>query len=248
MARPHRLPIGKMAKAICGPTTMMGFVVLAIGLVLAACGNTSGGASPATNGEASVAVASGSTPPPTPEPNASSEPSGVESNLPAACFPPPHEAPDLEAALPTMLAGRPVAIESYHGALMVTCVRGGTTADVAEFADALVAEGLSLDDVSVAVLGRADVQNDPPYFILAYQLTGHPGNEWPPTTGIDNPDVAGFREANIEGKQVLVGETAGVDQTEHAHGRPYVWNSPTVHYLVVTDDESWAIEALRALH
>jgi hypothetical protein len=47
---------------------------------------------------------------------------------------------------------------------------------------------------------------------------------------------------------VLVGETVAMDQTEHTRGRPYVWNSPTVLYLIVTDDEAWASEVLRALH
>ena len=130
---------------------------------------------------------------------------------------------------------------------MVTCVNGGTATDVAAFATALAAEGLSLDDVSLAVAGRSDVQHDPPHLILAYRLTGHPGNDWPPTIGVDHPDAAAFQEADIEGKHVLVGKTAGVDQSEHARGRPYVWNSPNVHYLIVTDDEAWAAEALRSL-
>jgi hypothetical protein len=183
----------------------------------------------------------------TPDPTAAAAPSVTESNLPAACFPPPHDAPDLEAALPTKIAGRRLAVESYRGALLVTCVSGGTATDVADLAAALAAEGLSLDDISVADAGRSDLQNDPPYHILAYQMTGQPGNAWPPTTALDNPDAAAFREADIEGKHVLVGETAGVNQSEHVRGRPYVWDSPTVHYLIVTDEEAWAAEVLRSL-
>jgi hypothetical protein len=170
------------------------------------------------------------------------------SDLPASCLPLPHDDPDLEAMLPTMIAGRLLAIESYHGALMVTCVNGGTAADVAEFATAMATEGLTLDDISLAVAGRSDVNKDPPYLIFAYSIIGHPGNEWPPATGLDHPEAAAFQPAEIGGKQVLAGDAAAVDQTDHVHGFPTVWDSPTIHYLVVTDDTAWAEEALSALH
>ena len=51
------------------------------------------------------------------------------------------------------------------------------------------------------------------------------------------------RETVIEGKTVLVGDTAAVEQTEHQRGRPYIWNSSTVHYVIVTDDEAWAAKS-----
>ena len=61
--------------------------------------------------------------------------------------------------------------------------------------------------------------------------------------GVDVPDAAAFHEADIEGS-----EMAGMDQSEHARGRPYVWNSPSVHFLIATDDEAWDAEVLRALN
>jgi hypothetical protein len=131
---------------------------------------------------------------------------------------------------------------------MVMCVQGGGEADVTALTESLAEEGLALNDISVAVDGRSDTANDPPYLILAYELAGHPGEEWPDTIGLDNPAAAAFQEADIAGKHVLVGEEAAMEQTEHARGRPYVWNSPKVHYLIVTDDPSWAAEALGALH
>jgi len=130
---------------------------------------------------------------------------------------------------------------------MITCISGGTASDVADLAAALASDGLSLDDLSVVIAGRTDVATDPPYFIFAYNLVGHPASEFPPTIGVDHPDAVAFLEADIEGKRVLVGEMAGMDQSDHARGRPYVWNSPTMHYLIVTDDERWAAEALQAL-
>ena len=165
----------------------------------------------------------------------------------SACLPLPHDAQDVENLVPTTIAGRPLAIWSVHGERMVSCITGGTSGDVADLAAALATEGLGLNDISVVIAGRAVVATDPPYFIFAYQLAGHPGSEFPSTTSVDNPDAVAFHEANIEGKHVLVGETAGMDQSEHARGKPYVWNSPTTHYLIVTDDERWAVEALRSL-
>ena len=113
-------------------------------------------------------------------------------------------------------------------------------------ADALK-EGLNLDDLSVAIGGRSDVQGDPPYFILAYRLNGRPATEFPDGVGLDHPDAGTWHEATVGAKTVLIGDQAMVDQTEHVRGRPYVWNSPTVHYVLVTDNEAWATEALGAL-
>ncbi len=219
--------------------------MLAFGLLLAGCANAGVDASPSTTAVPLPTAA--------PLPSASPlvslpAPSVRASDFASNCLPLPHEAPDLEAALPKTIAGRPMSMESYHGRLMVICVKGGTAADVAEVANDLATEGLTLADVSVVVDGRADTQADPPYFIIAYRLAGHPGDDWPSTTGLDEPAAAAFRETDIEGKHVLVGEAAAVAQTEHVRGRPYVWDSPTVHYLIVTDDAAWAAEALRAIH
>ncbi|HET9522365.1 MAG TPA: hypothetical protein VFO73_15055 [Candidatus Limnocylindrales bacterium] len=219
--------------------------IFVLGLSLVACG----GGSPAVTPISSPFTA----PPPTvrpatPSPTASPTAGIGESDVPSSCLPLPHEAPDLEALMPATIAGRPLARESFRGALMMTCVMRGSDADVADFADALAADGMELDDISLAIAGRSDVENDPPYLIFAYRMAGHPGMDWPSTIGLEHPAAAAFEEAVLEDKHVLVGKAAAVDQSVHVRGRPYVWDSPTVHYLIVTDDEDWAREALRALH
>jgi hypothetical protein len=177
-----------------------------------------------------------------------SESDEADGTIPPACGPEiPHDAPDLEALLPTVVAGRTLSKESYHGRLLTLCVQGGTQSDVDELAALLAEEDLGLDDMSQATAGRSDTKTDPPYFVLAYRLTGHPGSEWPPRTGLDYPDLAAFQNATIAGKDVLVGDAAAIEQTAHALGQPYVWDSLTVHYLIVTDDPSWAEEVLRSL-
>ena len=77
--------------------------------------------------------------------------------------------------MPERIAGRELAKESYDGTLLVTCINGGSASDVADLAATLAAEGLTLEDLSVAVAGRSDVENDPPYFVNAYRLTGQAG-------------------------------------------------------------------------
>ncbi len=230
--------------------TYIGFVATVLNLiVIAGCGSAVGSLTTVPSASSPPGTASTAAAPASrgPDPTIAIAPRVTESSLPSACLPMPHDAPELEKQVPTMIAGRPLAIWSVHGARMITCISGGTASDVADLAAALAADGLSLDDLSVVIAGRTDVATDPPYFILAYNLAGHPGSEFPSTVSIDHPDAVAFHEADLEGKHVLVGEMAGMDQSDHSRGRPYVWNSPTTHYLIVTDDERWAAEVLRAL-
>jgi len=197
---------------------------------------------------AATPAPAGATPAPSrsPERSIAPVPSVSTSDLPSACLPLPHDAPDVEPVVPATVAGRPLMIWSVHGERMVTCVGGGTASDVTDLAATLATEGLGLDDISVVIAGRSQ-DADPPYFVLAYKLDGHPGSEWPSTVGLDHRDAAAFHKADLGGKHVLVGETAAMDQSTHARGKPYVWDSPTVHYLIITDDAAWATEVLGKL-
>ena len=221
-----------------------GLAILVLALAIAACG---GGSSAVTDISSSATTTAPTVRPATPSPTASPTTGVEESEVASSCFPVPHEAPDLEAMLPATIAGRPLARESFRGARMVTCIMRGSDADVADFADALEADGLGLDDISLAIAGRSDVENDPPYLIFAYRMAGHPGVDWPSTMALEYPAAAAFEETVLEDKLVLVGDAAAIEQSAHARGRPYVWDGPTVHYLIVTDDEAWAREALRTL-
>ena len=216
-------------------------------LLMWGCNSAAGSAAPVASTSALPAAtpsalpsqAAGPTPTRTPLPSSSSR---------SSCLQVPHEAPEVEQLLPAKIAGKPLTTWSYHGENWLTCLGTGTAADIAAFDAELAAQGLSLKDISVATGGRSDTASDPPYLIHAYMMAGQPGSYWPPTFAVDHPDAAGFRETVIEGKTVLVGDTAAVEQTEHQRGRPYIWNSPTVHYVIITDDEAWAAEALRSLN
>ena len=226
-------------------------LVVAVFCIGSAAACTTSGASVTSNPPASppsaVAPRASVSPGHEADPSVPASPSVTASGVPDACLPLPHDVPDMESLLPKQIAGRPMATWSVNGERMITCIRGGSASDVADFAEVLASEGLGLDDISVGIAGRSDVTSDPPYFVFAYRLNGHRGNEFPATTGVDHPDAAAFEEAQVGGKKVLVGDVAAFDQDEHARGRPYVWNSPAIHYLVVTDDDRWAAEALRLL-
>ena len=103
------------------------------------------------------------------------------------------------AADPGEDRGEVLTIWSYHGENWITCLGRGTAADIAAFEAELAAQGLSLNDISVATGGRSDIA-DPPYFIRTC---------WP---GIRKRLAADhcarssrcrrFRETVIEGKTV----------------------------------------------
>jgi hypothetical protein len=56
-------------------------------------------------------------------------------------------------------------------------------------------------------------------------------------------------DREIGGKLVAVGPPDLIRQTAHQRGRPYLYGSTAlgVSFIVVTDDEAWAEEAIRAL-
>lgn len=215
------------------------FRVALLAGVVAACSATQ------TQSPTDTAPPPASSPAPTPTPTPSPE---LAPTIASACFPLPHQATDLEAQLPKTVAERALATWSVHGELMIRCISGGGDADVAAFRAVAAQEGLDPDALSIAIGGRSDVTGDPPYFVLAYRLTGHPPAEFPTGIGVDHPETGTWHEVKIGGKDVLVGEPSMIDQTEHARGRPFVWNGVSAHYVVVTDDDAWAKEVLTALH
>ena len=159
----------------------------------------------------------------------------------------PHQLPDLEAILPTVVAGRTMAKWSVRGADFFG-LHGPLTADELKGIEAdLASEGLVLDDVGLAIAGRSDVDVDPPYFVNAYRFAGFPADGLPRELGIDNPDPGAWTEATVGGKPVLVGTEAMLDQTGHLLGRPYLYNSGDIRFVVATNDEAWAADALGQL-
>lgn len=152
-----------------------------------------------------------------------------------------HSAPDLEEMLPDLVAGRAMTKASHVGADVFDIA----TAAEAQANEADLARlGLSLADVSRAAAGRSDVDDDPPYFVMAYRFAGVRAETLPMELGIDRADAGSWTRAIVGGKPVLVGTDDMLVQSEHVLGRPYVYNVDDVRFIVATDDEAWAADAL----
>jgi hypothetical protein len=80
----------------------------------------------------------------------------------------PHEAANLEALLPSLVAGRPMKRWSLIGHDYFTSF-GADTATIASAESDLKAAGLTLDDLAFAIDGRSS-EADPPYLVFALRF------------------------------------------------------------------------------
>ena len=51
----------------------------------------------------------------------------------------------------------------------------------------------------------------------------------------------------MAGKEVYVGATDMLEQTDHQHGKPYLYQTDATMFVVITDDAAWAEEAFEQL-
>jgi len=164
-----------------------------------------------------------------------------------------HGASDLEATLPAQVDGRPLIKWSICGLEFWRAVgRKPGANDEAK----LQALGLSRDDMAMAVAGRADARRAPPYIVWAVRfggLTGYALREPLPSylamavMRVDPNRGDGFKDATLGGRSVMVGNRAMVNQNNHHRGLPYVYLTDSAIYAVITEEERWAAEAIRAL-
>ena len=158
----------------------------------------------------------------------------------------PHQEGDLEALLPSSVAAQPMAAWSVHGEAYFTDVLGFGPAEVSDARVALAQVGVDLDEMGFAVEGRVSPDDDP-YFVIAISFPSAQANQLPTEMFIDYPDAAPFAANVVGGKHVDVGVTAMFDQTASLRGRPYVYSTGHLRFIVVTDDRQWAANALSQL-
>jgi hypothetical protein len=117
--------------------------------------------------------------------------------------------------------------------------------------------GAALANLTYGVAGRSDTKADPAYFVfvaarpepqdqidVALVLLFEGAGYRDVSTALD---LAGYDERTIAGKQVYVGTDDRLDQTEHQQGRPYLYQTDTHMFIVVTDDDRWAADAIGQL-
>jgi hypothetical protein len=162
----------------------------------------------------------------------------------------PHDAPDLEAQLPTIVAGQPLTRWSLAGENFFRTM-GMREEELAELEREARAEGepapefgSSLDVFARAVAGRAELTATP-NFVIVDRVRGQPAHQ----TGVmvDHPEAGSFAEIELGGKTVLRGDRAMMEQNRHQRGRPYIYYAGELRFTVVSEDESWAAAALTAL-
>ena len=164
----------------------------------------------------------------------------------------PHQAPEVEAIVPAKVNGLPLTIWSVRGDAWPE-VAGLSAAEIADMRQEVKKAGGSLDDCAQVIAGRTSVADDPPYFIYVYRI---PDATWDMVSGlvigsagwIADFEPNDFKTRTLGGKEVFVGTDDMLKQSEHQRGRPYWYElDAETLVIVVTDEEAWAIDALRQL-
>lgn len=166
-----------------------------------------------------------------------------------------HQALDVEFALPHRVDGRDLSVWSVAG----TCWLWIATKEDWRYDELMsLVEEYEIDpaDLRYAIAGRADVANDPPYFVFAISAPDDPDARdlavpmLVAGAGFKNgdlPPLDEFTEERIAGHVVQVGTREMIDQSEHLRGLPYLIETPGLDIIVVTDERAWAIDAIAQL-
>jgi hypothetical protein len=171
-----------------------------------------------------------------------------------------HQAPELEAVLPASVQGRPLARWSLRGRCWPELLLTGKAGGVDDFVKRFETPGgapIDLDKLAYGVAGRSDTSTDPPYFVWVatrpldedeiglalYLLLGGAGY-YDVAAGVD---MDNYKEQAISGKDVRVGTEGMLPQGEHQRGRPYLYQTEDYMFVVVTDDDAWAADAIGQL-
>ena len=168
-----------------------------------------------------------------------------------------HGAPELEAMLPTTVATRDLATWSVGGRCWLEVVIDDDAAIESLMTELGGSSAIDLSHLAQAVAGRSTTGGDPPYFVLA---TNRPTDErelrmsvamfllGAGFTDIDaSSDLRSYDQRTIADKQVFVGTPDMLVQSEHQRGTPYLYQNDAAMFIVITDDPSWAEEAIAAL-
>ena len=171
-----------------------------------------------------------------------------------------HQAPELEALLPASVQGRSLARWSLRGRcwlqVALTAEAGGFDDLVTRF-ETPDGPPINLDHLAYGVAGRSDTSTDPPYFVWVasrpvdedeiglalFLLLGGAAYQDVAAGG----DLRNYAQQTIAGKDVYVGTEGMVAQDEDERGRPYLYQTDEYMFVLVTEDEAWAADAIGQL-
>jgi hypothetical protein len=172
----------------------------------------------------------------------------------------PHQDPELEAVMPAQVSGRPLYAWSVRGRCWAGSLlrddpaAGQKLAELERIADEF---GIDVENASYAFAGRADVEHDPPYAIHAVRLPFN-YDERDLAMGLFRNSIGFiesrravnlglYRDEVVGGRAVRVGGEWMMEQDEHQRGRPYLVETGDYVFVIVTDDEAWAADAIAQL-
>jgi hypothetical protein len=234
---------------------------LATGTFTVTAGPGSSGASPST----AAAGASASSSPSTSSPSPAQASSSAAASSGAACADPAevarsHQAPEIEAILPATVQGRQLTRWSVRGRCWLQLAFGTSSqmdTFVAMFKTPTNPDPVDDTRLVYGVAGRSDTSTDPPYFVFAAvrpEDDDETGLALALVFGLAGfRDVAGatdlthYKETTIAGKDVFLGTADMVDQDSHQRGKPYLYQDDRHMFVVITDDDAWAAEAIGKL-
>ena len=172
----------------------------------------------------------------------------------------PHQAPEIEAVLPATVAGRALTRWSVRGRCwpeLLFNTPAAIDAFVAEYTTPGNPNPIDGTNLVYGVAGRLDTKSDPPFFVYAAVLPANDDEVALALTllrgGAGFHDVSGasdqtrYQQKTIAGKDVYVGSLDMLDQDTHQRGRPFLYANNEYMFLVITDDDTWAADAIEQL-
>jgi hypothetical protein len=157
-----------------------------------------------------------------------------------------HEAAPLEAGLPDRVQEQVLERSSLRGEDYFVSFVGLNSAALAQTKADLAASGLTVDDVALAAALPADAEG-PTNAVFAFQVRGVAAATLPDSVLIDHPDAGSFTAVVIAGKSVRRGTAGMIDAGGLVQGIPYLYDLGTIRFIVVTNDEDWAADAVAQL-
>ena len=161
-----------------------------------------------------------------------------------------HGAPALEELLPASVAGHPLSRFSWAGPDWIREMLGADVdAVLAEFA---TPESGPIDPSHLAAAAGLD----PPYVVYAATRPLAVSEQDLATfllllgAGYKDPvriDLSMYAPRTMAGRVVFVGSESMVNQDERHRGKPYLYQTDTTMFIVLTDDDAWAEDAISQL-
>jgi hypothetical protein len=171
----------------------------------------------------------------------------------------PHQAPEIEAILPGIVGGRALSRWSVRGRCWLELVMvdpGAREELISQATTPANPDPVDPLQLVYGVAGRTDTSTDPPYFVFVAFRPEQPDAILPLLLLLGSAgytdiaagmDLQNYRQETIGGKQVYTGTPAMISQNSHQRGRPYLYQTETHMFLVLTDDDAWAADAIAQL-